>query len=432
VDFGDRLVGTTSAPVTVTVSNGGVDPYEISDVFLDGFDAGDFEIVSNACIGVEIDASTSCTISVRFKPTQDGDRLTMLAVDDGQDAYGVWLGGFAYNTPTVSVSPTTIAFPETRRNASATSTVTFKNTGDGPVNVGAAALSGADPFSVRLDQCSGKQVAPGASCTLRAYFSPRRVGVHSATLSLPSDGVGSPHVISLTGTAVPEAELRIEPAGIDFGLFLPPLGPVTREITVHHLGGNPVRLYPRMPWVEAGALSVASNTCGEPTLVAGSSCKMALLFVPRQPGPIKGALILTTGTPDAVLASAPLSGLVSRPISTRLANSLVDAARAWRRVTRRRLSRRGLAVKISLPLDGVATFKLFGRSGKAAGAAGRPLATGKVSVTRGKPATLRARLAPAGRRLIRAGSPVRLIAKLRFQAPDGRAWSARRSLLLER
>jgi hypothetical protein len=64
----------------VTVTNDGPESYQVSDVFLDGTDATHFKIVSDSCTGAEITQSTGCAVSLRFSPTQAGDRLAVLVL----------------------------------------------------------------------------------------------------------------------------------------------------------------------------------------------------------------------------------------------------------------------------------------------------------------------------------------------------------------
>jgi hypothetical protein len=70
--FSTQAVGTSSAPQTVTLSNIGSQPLNVTNVTVSGAQALEFAQTNN-CIGT-ISASSSCTISVVFTPQSGGSR----------------------------------------------------------------------------------------------------------------------------------------------------------------------------------------------------------------------------------------------------------------------------------------------------------------------------------------------------------------------
>ena len=83
--------------------------------------------------------------------------------------------------------------------------LTLTGTGDGPLMVGTAALTGADASQFRIagDTCSGRNLAAGATCTVAVSFAPASNGSKTATLTIPGDTPGSPATLPLSGTGVP-------------------------------------------------------------------------------------------------------------------------------------------------------------------------------------------------------------------------------------
>lgn len=78
--FPSQKVGTTSAPMTVTLSNtgtGATDPLGITSIAANG----DFRVSSKTC-GTSLAAGTSCSIQVTFKPTKTGARTGTLTIKD--------------------------------------------------------------------------------------------------------------------------------------------------------------------------------------------------------------------------------------------------------------------------------------------------------------------------------------------------------------
>jgi hypothetical protein len=92
--------------------------------------------------------------------------------------------------------------------------VTVANTGTAalrPAGAGVAGPGAAD-FTVEVDGCAGRVVAPGAACRLAVRFRPAAVGAREATLALAGDAPGAPGV-PLAGEGVPGYGLGLAAAG---------------------------------------------------------------------------------------------------------------------------------------------------------------------------------------------------------------------------
>ena len=82
LDFGDQVVGTTSDPLTATVTNISSEDLHISGVGISGANFGDF--AETTTCRSRLAAGGSCTIDVTFTPGARGDRHASLKiVDDG-------------------------------------------------------------------------------------------------------------------------------------------------------------------------------------------------------------------------------------------------------------------------------------------------------------------------------------------------------------
>src|SRR5262249_49824374 len=80
LDFGTQLIGTSSAPQVVTLTNTGAVSLTISSIAVSGADSEDFG-QTNTC-GSHLPPGASCTISVTFAPTQTGPRTASLTITD--------------------------------------------------------------------------------------------------------------------------------------------------------------------------------------------------------------------------------------------------------------------------------------------------------------------------------------------------------------
>jgi hypothetical protein len=443
VEFPDQRVGTNSASISVTVTNDEADPYRVSDVFLDGDDAAHFKIVSDSCSGAEITPSMGCAVSLSFNPTQAGDRVALLVLDNAgpDDAFGVLVAGFAYDPPTVVATPSPVAFGPVRRgSAAAFQSARFVNTGEGPVLMGAAALSGPDAaaFTISSDLCNGRLVAPTGSCSVRLRFRPVRDGRYAAELAVDSNGASPPHRVAVTGEGRPEADIVLDGPALVLPRLAAPFGEVTGQMTFRNVGDSPARFWPLAALFEPQAHArVISDTC-QPVLghlPPGERCVVTVGVTPIRSGAVSGFIRLEGATTGAILASGSVSGQVEGDpmayIAAKLRRQLGAAAGTWRRSPRSAL-RRGFALRFLTPVDGRMTLEVRANRGKGAAAA-LPLVarTDKpVEAARGR-RTFRARLTRAGRRALSQPGRLHLTARLRLRARDDtRRWRESRELLL--
>ena len=79
--------GTSSAPLTISVSNTGNAPLHIAAVTIGGNNAADFSNPPSNCSGAILAATASCNISVAFAPLAAGERSeTITLTDDGANS----------------------------------------------------------------------------------------------------------------------------------------------------------------------------------------------------------------------------------------------------------------------------------------------------------------------------------------------------------
>ncbi len=104
-------------------------------------------------------------------------------------------------TPDIDVGSTSVVFSGFVVGGTPVSrTITVTNKGTGNLVIGTIpALAGGD-FTITSDNCSGKSLAPSASCSLVVAFSRGTDGASNGSLSIPSnDGDENPLVIALKG-----------------------------------------------------------------------------------------------------------------------------------------------------------------------------------------------------------------------------------------
>jgi 6-phosphogluconolactonase (cycloisomerase 2 family) len=192
LSFGKVMVGTSSAPLAVVVSNTGTAPLQIDSIYT----TGDFS-EATMCSSV-LAPGANCSIGVVFTPTARFTRTGTLVIASRQISQTdtVALSG----TGTVAIaqlSPGALNFSSQRVNtSSASQSVTLVNMGDGPLTLSSIFTTGT--FS-QTSNC-GSSIAAGTGCSIAVIFTPRVRGTVNGTLSIIGNQQGSAPVVSLSGT----------------------------------------------------------------------------------------------------------------------------------------------------------------------------------------------------------------------------------------
>jgi Beta-propeller repeat/Abnormal spindle-like microcephaly-assoc'd, ASPM-SPD-2-Hydin len=192
-----QLVGTTSAPTPVTVSDLGTAPLMISNVAA----GGDFAVQSSNC-GAVTASGNSCTIQVTFTPTAIGTSNGDLTITDSSvgSPHQIALTGQG-GAPSASLSPTSLSFNDQPVGTTSTpQAVTLTNSG--AINLEVTHIQASGDFSETND--CGTALRALSFCTIQVTFSPAASEVRTGSLTITDDAADSPQSISLTGN-VPAA-----------------------------------------------------------------------------------------------------------------------------------------------------------------------------------------------------------------------------------
>ncbi|HEY1909806.1 MAG TPA: choice-of-anchor D domain-containing protein, partial [Vicinamibacterales bacterium] len=99
---------------------------------------------------------------------------------------------------------------------SAAKTVTLYSTGTAPLDITSVTVGGAEPAQfVIQDDCGGKSIAPGASCTVVVASRSTKPGNHLATLVINDNDVFSPQTVPLTEFTNPPSP-SVAPPSLSF------------------------------------------------------------------------------------------------------------------------------------------------------------------------------------------------------------------------
>jgi hypothetical protein len=350
LSFGSQVFGTTSAPQTVTLKNGGnlnltIKSFGTSDPQFGTTSAG----VAMPCgtPPITLAPNAFCNVGVTFSPTGPypaGPRTAVLGIShDGNNGTSragetsVPLDGVAKGVPTAKLSPTTLAFPRQRVGATGTLGLYLTNDGTdtlsisgisiGGTNAGEFAISTA-PAAPPLVACGvpPTTLAAGQSCVIVVAFTPSVAGQRSATLTITHNAnnvPGSQSTVTLDGTGV-EPTITLTPSALSFGTLKPGAISAPQQVTLTAGGQMELMIYgfgvsgtnAADFWIEGDVRCSPRPAVLTPgySLDPGAMCTFNLVFRPSAAGARSATLeIATNATPGVHTVALSGSGASAAP-----------------------------------------------------------------------------------------------------------------------
>ena len=206
ITFPNQGKNTASAPITVTITNTGTAPLNISGFTFTGANPSDF---STTAVAGTVPVNGSINVPITFTPSDLGSRSATLQIAD--NAAGspqlVTLSGSGVTAPIFKVTPTGLTFPDQQGGQpSAPLLLTVSNPGTADLVLNGITNSGVNPgdfsFSIAGGGSFPKTVSPGATLGVNVVFTPTDGGMRSATLLFSDNAVGSPHSVSVSGNGI--------------------------------------------------------------------------------------------------------------------------------------------------------------------------------------------------------------------------------------
>ena len=299
LDFGTVNVGETSAPQTMSLTNTGSDNVTLPLAsILFGGDVADFTVLTNGCTPLLVlPPGASCDAIIEFSPSAEGNRSTTYVGSSdapGSPHLAMLKGvGAPAAAPVLELSPASIDYGSLPLGVeSPAQVITATNTGTADLVFSAApTLGGLNPlqFATGGDTCGTGTLAPGASCTILARFTPNAaIGAKDATLQFASNAAGSPHAVHLAGLATagpaPIAALSVD--SLDYGSQAVGIASAAKTIKVTNTGNADLifSAVPALMGVDTGDFATSGDTCATSTLVPGASCSLQVQFNPTSVG----------------------------------------------------------------------------------------------------------------------------------------------------
>ena len=195
----NQLIGTTSAPKVVTITNNGTSAVTISSLTASAeFTAADSG--ATPCGGT-LAAKAKCTFSVTFTPSVTGSIKGSVMIANNSPINPMLYPLSGTGVLPVSFSPTSLTFlAQAVGTTSAPKTVTLTNNQTVPLNITTIAASGDYAATAGGTTPCGASVAPKGKCTFQVTFRPTIIGAIKGAVGIAHDAPGSPQVVGLTGT----------------------------------------------------------------------------------------------------------------------------------------------------------------------------------------------------------------------------------------
>jgi hypothetical protein len=305
LSFSPTVIGQSSAPLTVGISNTGGLP--LTSIAVSA--SGAFQVSSNCTTSLA--ANSSCSVSVVFTPTQVGPQTGTLTISDitnaGQNVSLSGSGELPAASGRVQIVPAQVNFPTTGVGAASSPvTLTIMNSNDGAelTNLNLSVSSG---FKLVNNNCGGS-LPSAATCTTGVLFTPTTSGPRNGTFTVSSDALATSVKASLSGM------------GFDFAVTVSGASSVT-------VSSGQTASYTLGLTASAGSPGVFTFQCGK--LPSYAACT----FNPSAENVAAGAtgteaVQITTGQASSAQVVAPLSG-AGRSLT--LAVALLILPLAWRR-----------------------------------------------------------------------------------------------------
>jgi hypothetical protein len=207
--FGTQLVGATTAPMFVTVTNNTSSAITLTiPATITGTNPADFAEAAGTCT-TSLAAGGTCTIGATFTPAAAQAYSATLKISyvfsgiTGTSLQIPLTGTGSTTISEITFSPTSLTFPgQLLTTTSSAMPVVVKNTGTTSLTISKVA-TGTSAFT-ETDNCAGTSVAPAGTCTIMVTFAPQSStapGTVSDAVSVTDNASGSPQTVPLTGTA---------------------------------------------------------------------------------------------------------------------------------------------------------------------------------------------------------------------------------------
>jgi hypothetical protein len=210
---GSQPIADGPKSFSLKVRNGGSADLKIGTVSIAG--NSDFAVASTDCTDDTVipagrsqnpgGPAQTCTVSLTLDPSSAGAKSATLRIAEqaGGPVHEIALTGSG-TQPLLGTDQDGLSFGvQPVGTTAATMTAVVRNTGNAPLRLTDAALSGvqAGDFAIIANACNGATLAPNATCAIDVQFTPTATGVRTASLDIRSAAGAKSLALSGIGSA---------------------------------------------------------------------------------------------------------------------------------------------------------------------------------------------------------------------------------------
>ena len=283
VNFGNVVVGTSSSPQTITLTNSGTATITINQVSTtgSGFSA------SGLSAGQTIAAGATANFSASFAPTVTGTASGSITITSTatNGTLSIALSGTG-TQGALSANPASISFGNMAIGSSAAVAVTLSNTGTAAVSITGSGITGTG-FS--MSTLAAQTLNPGQTTSFNVTFAPTTATSATGSVSITSNAPGSPLKIALSGTGT-QPQISANPTSISFGTVT--VGNSNSQTITLTNNGNATLTFSQIAVAGTGFTQTGLST--STTIAAGGSTTFNAVFTPSSATTASGSITLTT------------------------------------------------------------------------------------------------------------------------------------------
>ena len=305
--FPNTPVGTTSAPLTVTVANTG-----FGSATFKTDPTGSESAFSQALVcNINIPSQGSCPINVTFTPTVAGPFTSSFSISTSaspnQQIITLTGTGTGAGTPQAVLTPSAINFgSQAVGTTSGVQVVTLSNPGTAVLSISNITFTGLNPTFFAFTSTCGATLAPNASCNISVTFTPPSANPFSASLTITDNAASLSQSTTLTGTG--GGPQITQTNSVVFGNQAIGTTSATQNITLSNSGNANLTISSiALAGVNANLFTLNSANCPT-TLAPAASCTMTVSFSPTTQGVFSAGVTVTPGTAGIAAGFTLLSG----------------------------------------------------------------------------------------------------------------------------
>ena len=196
LSFGTVLIGTNSAPQSMTITNCGTANLFVTNIVPS---TADYTVGSDTCSGQSIAPGDTCLFNVIFTPTATGQRPATLMINDNTSTsphqIGL-LGSGQARTPQICL-PASVNLGSVDVGTSTNARLIVINCGTADLVISNLVIDGDSAFS--LNMLSSPIISMGSTGTIMVQFAPPKCASAAAVLQIIDNAHDSPQLVTLAG-----------------------------------------------------------------------------------------------------------------------------------------------------------------------------------------------------------------------------------------